>query len=93
MPGRTMTIQNDTPGGQKPPTLAQLRALAKRKKYEVEYVPGGGEIELLPGVDDSRPFLLSRFYDSDSPELRDRTQAITALFAALSALPDKERAR
>lgn len=67
---RTMTIQTQTPGGQKPPTLAELRKMAKRKGLRVvDRGFGPDDVVIASGL-----------------ERR-------ALFAYLSAFPDKERAR
>ena len=96
MPGkRTMTIQTQTPGWEtryipmKPPTLAELRKMAKRKgpllvvkRFEgADTADGSTCVEVtIQGQ------IVVMAWGS-------RTEAHAMAFAALSALPDKERAR
>ena len=93
MPGKTtMTIQNDTPGGQKPPTLAELRKLAKAKGCDSVDISclGSGHVAVALRWSKCGSFERTIASVRQQPE---RAIAVRALFAALSALPDKERAR
>ena len=89
---RTMTIQTQTPGGQKPPTLAELQRLCEQKGQAL--VIDGPIIKLY----EQRTWWLQVVYGplnhlTGGTLVREKATALACVFAALFALPDKERAR
>lgn len=85
MPGkRTMTIQT-----QKPPTLAELRKLAKRKGFP--HCRRFGWAVSVRGFGGDDFANINVWFGG--PALPTYPVAKRVMFAALSTLPDKERAR